>query len=394
MQPGRLGVAQWLRNGAPFVICTGCTSEDKAKLLMALQSRLALIIVMIACLALGWTLSCLGQTSQQPPPPGPERGLTASAAQVSGQRTSGNISGTIVDQSGAVVPGARVALTNAGPPRSPETISGERGQFSFANVPAGAFQLTISAAGFAGQTYSGMLHPGETALVPQIALQVAATVTEVEVGLKPADIAEEQIAVEEKQRVLGAIPNFYVSYLPNAVPLTSRQKFKLAARTVVDPFTLVVVGGTAGVQQAQNHFQGYGQGAQGYAKRFGAGYADTVAGTFIGGAVLPSLLKQDPRYFYKGTGSTHSRALYAIANSVICKGDNGRWQVNYSNILGNLAAGGISNLYYPADDRNGAGLTFENGGIGIGSTAVMNLLQEFVIRKLSRKVPGHDSAKP
>ena len=96
------------------------------------------------------------------------------------------------------------------------------------------------------------------------------------------------------------------------------------------------------------------------AKRYGAGYADIVTGTFIGSAILPSLLKQDPRYFYKGTGSTRSRILYAIANSVICKGDNGRWQANYSSILGSLAAGGISNLYYPAQDRNGAGLTFEN----------------------------------
>jgi hypothetical protein len=139
------------------------------------------------------------------------------------------------------------------------------------------------------------------------------------------------------------------------------------------------------VEQAQNHFRGYGQGAQGYAKRFGAGYADTVAGTFVGSAILPALLKQDPRYFYKGTGSTPSRLAYAIANSVICKGDNRRWQVNYSNILGNMAAGGISNLYYPAQDRDGAGLTFENAAIGIGASAIANVFQEFVIRKLTPK---------
>jgi hypothetical protein len=154
------------------------------------------------------------------------------------------------------------------------------------------------------------------------------------------------------------------------------------------------VAGAAGVEQAQNHFEGYGQGAEGYAKRFGAGYADTITGTFIGGAILPSLLKQDPRYFYKGQGSIESRALYAIANSVICKGDNRRWQVNYSNILGSLAAGGLSNLYYPSDDRNGAGLTFENAAIGIGSTAVANLFQEFLIRKLTPKLPKHEPNKP
>jgi hypothetical protein len=107
-------------------------------------------------------------------------------------------------------------------------------------------------------------------------------------------------------------------------------------------------------------------------------------------------LKQDPRYFYKGTGTKRSRLMYAIANSVICKGDNGRWEANYSSILGSLAAGGISNLYYPEADR-GAGLTFENTLIGIGTTAAANILQEFVIKKLTPNLPSHDpgnTAKP
>ena len=80
----------------------------------------------------------------------------------------------------------------------------------------------------------------------------------------------------------------------------------------------------------------------------------------IGDAILPSILKQDPRYFYKGSGTTRSRILYALANAVVCKGDNGHWQPDYSGILGSLAAGGISNLYYPASNRNGVQLTFEN----------------------------------
>ena len=94
--------------------------------------------------------------------------------------------------------------------------------------------------------------------------------------------------------------------------------------------TWLVVGAFAGVEQAGNTFAGYGQGAQGYGKRFGANYADGLSDTMIGGAILPSLFKQDPRYFYKGTGTIRSRAMYAIANAVICKGDNGRWQPNYS----------------------------------------------------------------
>jgi hypothetical protein len=275
-------------------------------------------------------------------------------------------------------------------------LSGGDGGFSFADIAPGAFQLTVTATGFATRTFSGTLYPGEIERLPPMALEVAAAITEVQVGLtraEVAEVAEQQLKIEEKQRVLGIIPNFYVSYVPHAAPLTAKQKFKLAMRTVVDPFTFLVVGGTAGVEQAQNHFFEYGQGAEGYAKRFGANYADTVTGTFIGGAILPSLLKQDPRYFYKGTGSTQSRFLYAIGMSVICKGDNGHWQPNYSGILGSLAAGGISNLYYPAIDRDSAALTFDNTAIGIGSSAISNLLQEFVIRKLTPKLK-RDASQP
>jgi hypothetical protein len=273
-------------------------------------------------------------------------------------------------------------------------LSDGEGHYLFSNVAAGSFRLTITSAGFATQTVSGMLHSGEGYVVPQKPLEVATNITDVEVGVSPEEVAEEQIKVEEKQRVLGVLPNFYVSYVPNAVPLTAKQKFRLAWKTVVDPFSFVFVGGVAGVEQAQNHFNEYGQGGEGYAKRFGAGYADTVSSTFIGSAILPSLLKQDPRYFYKGSGSTGSRALYAIANSVICKGDNRRWQPNYSAIAGALAAGGISNLYYPANDRNGVELTFENAAIGIGGTAVSNLFQEFVIRKLTPKVRDNKTGQP
>jgi hypothetical protein len=293
-----------------------------------------------------------------------------------------------------VVTGAHVKLTGDNQSLNQEILSGTNGEFSFANITPGGFHLTVSSPGFAPQTFSGTLYSGEMFLVPQIALTVAANLSEVDVGLSRIDVAEEQIKVEEKQRVLGIVPNFYVSYIPNAVSLTPRQKFKLAWKTSVDPVTFLIVGASAGVEQAQNHFNGYGQGTEGYAKRFGAGYADTVSGTFIGGAILPSLLKQDPRFFYKATGSFRVRFLYALAASVVCKGDNGHWQANYSNVLGNLASGGISNLYYPDQDRNGAGLTFENGAIGIATGAVANLLQEFVIRKLTPKAPPTDPARP
>jgi len=194
--------------------------------------------------------------------------------------------------------------------------------------------------------------------------------------------------------VLGVIPNYYVSYVANAAPLNTRQKFQLAWKSTVDPYTFGFTAAIAGIEQAQNRFSGYGQGAQGYGKRYGATYADLVTSTYIGGAILPSLLKQDPRYFYKGTGSKKSRALYAIANAVICKGDNGHWQPAYSAILGSLASGGISNLYYPASDRDGVALTFENALIGIGASAGANLLQEFVIRKFTPNLPTYTPSTP
>jgi len=306
----------------------------------------------------------------------------------------GTISGTVVDQSGAMVAAAKVTLTHEDQSPGQDTLSASDGEFSFASVAPGTFHLTVTANGFAPQTTSGALHSGEIFSVPQIALAVAANVAEVNVSLTQIEVAQEQIALEEKQRVLGVIPNFYVSYIPDAAPLTPKQKFGLAWRSTIDPVNFAITGIIAGVQQAQNDFSGYGQGAQGYGKRFGASYADGVAGTFIGSAILPSLLKQDPRYFYKGTGSKRFRALYAMANSVICKGDNGHWQANYSNILGNFAAGGISNLYYPASDREGAELTFENGLIGIGATAAANLFQEFVVRKFTPNLPKREAPQP
>jgi hypothetical protein len=300
----------------------------------------------------------------------------------------------VVDQTGAAVAGAQVKLSREDQFPGQEASSDEDGRFAFANIAPGPFQLSIVMKGFSTQAASGFLQSGEIHVIPQITLAVATAVTEVHVEPPREEVAEDQIKEQEKQRVLGVVPNFYVSYVRNAVPLTPKQKFELAWKTSVDPVSFGVNGAVAGIQQAQNEFSGYGQGAQGYAKRYAASYGDLLTSTFIGGAVLPSLLKQDPRYFYKGTGSKRSRILYAIANSVICKGDDGHWQANYSSIVGSLAAGGISNLYYPANSREGLELTFENALIGIGEAAAVNILQEFVVRKISKNVPNHEPANP
>ena len=299
----------------------------------------------------------------------------------------------MVDQTGASIAGAHVKLARADQSPQQEALAGDDGQFSFANIAPGPFQLTIEAPGFAPQTVSGTLHPGEKQVVTQIQLAVASAVTQVQVALSRVEVAEAELKEEEKQRILGVIPNYYVSYVPNALPLTPKQKFELAWKNAVDPVNFAIVGAFAGIQQAQNQFSGYGQGAEGYAKRYGASYADLATGSFFGDALFPALMKQDPRYFYKGTGSVRSRILYALANAVICKGDKGRWQASYSAILGSLAAGGISNLYYPPKNR-GVELTFEGAAIEIGESAVGNLFQEFVIRKFTPNAPKYRPAHP
>jgi hypothetical protein len=297
----------------------------------------------------------------------------------------GYISGTILDQSGAVNVGADVRLADERQTFHQQVKSGGNGEFLFTAVAAGSFHLTVKSPGFSTREFSATLLPGETYLVPPIILTVAPAVTELHVSdhpLTPVQVADMQVNEQQKQRVFGFIPNFYVSYDRDALPLNAKQKFKLAWKTTSDPFTIVGVAALAGIEQAANAFDGYGQGTQGYFKRLGASYADAIAGTYIGSAMLPSLLKQDPRYFYKGTGSARSRLLYALATPVICKGDNMHWQPNYSNVAGSFAAAGISYLYYPQSDRN-AGLVVQNSLIRLGEMAFEGVLQEFVVRRFT-----------
>lgn len=357
-----------------------------------------LVWLSLCVAACGFTVSVAAQS--QPSPPAQEepiRILEASGIDRSvtednaGRRSPGYITGTVLDKTGAAAVGAQVELRQEDQSLNRNALSGDNGQFYYADVSPGPFQLIVTAEGFQTQKVSGSLHPGEAYIVPEIKLAVANVATEVEVrvSLTPVEVADDQIKAQEKQRVLGFIPNFYVSYVPDAVPLSSRQKFGLAWKSTSDPFTFVGVAAIAGVQHVTNDFEEYGQGAQGYAKRFGAAYADVVSGTFIGSAILPSLLKQDPRYFYKGTGNAPSRFLYALANTVICKGDDRRWQPNYSGIFGSFATGGISYLYYPKSDNAASQLVLQNSLIRIGETAFENVLQEFIIRRLTPRLQHH-----
>lgn len=295
----------------------------------------------------------------------------------------GSIHGVVMNHQQEVYEGARVELSVPGETAARSAVTDANGRFSFSGVPAGTFTITASASGFTTAKVAGKLQDAQSLEVPAIELSLAEASSSVRVTASQQEIATEEVHLEEKQRVLGVIPNFYVVYDANPAPLTPRQKFSLAWRQTIDPVTFLSAGFFAGIEQAQNTYAGYGQGAQGYAKRYGADYTDGVVGDMLGGAMFPSLLHQDPRYYYKGSGSVASRALHAVAMSFLCKGDNGRWQFDYSALAGNLAAGGISDLYYPASDKNGFSVILTSTAIGMGEDAIGNLFQEFVVKKLT-----------
>jgi hypothetical protein len=188
--------------------------------------------------------------------------------------------------------------------------------------------------------------------------------------------AQRELDAQKKQHLFGVVPTYNAVISGKAVPLNARQKFDLAFKSAITPYQFALVGLVAGIGQAQDSFPEYGQGMEGYAKRFGAGYADAFNGAILGNALFPALLHQDPRYFRKGAGSFKSRLWYAIGTTVRCRGDNGKWQPNISNLTGNIAAGGISNLYYPESDR-GVGLAFERGVVVTAEGAFGAVLLEF-----------------
>jgi Carboxypeptidase regulatory-like domain len=307
---------------------------------------------------------------------------------------STSISGIVLDPNGTGIPGARVALSGQNGTEERVVLADDQGKFTVADLPPGTFRITIAAAGFKTFTFDQIvLAPSEKRELPAITLSVAGTSADVEVVATQEEVAQAQVHAAEKQRVLGIVPNFYSSYIWNAAPMTPKLKFGLALRSVTDPVEFMTAGALAGVEQWHNTFPGYGSGSEGYLKRYGAAYADIVVGRMIGSAVLPSLLHQDPRYFYKGSGTITSRALYAIKQTVICRGDDGHSEPNYSHVLGNFAAAGISNLYRAPGDRS-ASLTFRNGFIITGGNAIGNLVREFLLRKITSKVPAYDQGKP
>lgn len=311
----------------------------------------------------------------------PEGSITQTA------EASGAISGTVMDPNGSEVQDAEVVLKTLSGIESRNQHSDSNGEFTFTGLPAGDFKLMVSGRGWGTYVSPEIeLRAGEFHIVPNIVLSPA-TSSVVRVTANPAELSEEQAQIAEQQRILGVFPNFYTSFDWNAPPLAAKQKFELAFRSITDPVEFAGPAFVAGFEQAANVFPGYGQGAVGYAKRYGAAYANSFTSKLFSNAVYPSLFHQDPRYFYKGSGTFRARALYAMSAAMITRSDSGRREVNYSYFLGTFTSGGLSNLYYPPENR-GALLTFTNGLADIAGDAGANLVREFVFSRFTTRATG------
>jgi hypothetical protein len=221
---------------------------------------------------------------------------------------------------------------------------------------------------------------------------------EVDKKKQERNAAEGELHVEEHQHLMGFIPYFNTVFGDAAPPLSPSQKFELAFKRSITPLTFIGAGLIAGIGQANNSFPKYGQGAQGYGKRFGSQYADTFDSNMLGSAIFPVILHQDPRYYRMGTGGFRKRFWYSLSAAVRTEGDDGKWQPGFSTILGSFAAGGISNLYFPPPNR-GAGLTFERGSLQVAERALSVMLDEFlpdIQQRLfrSKNLPARTNLQP
>ena len=347
----------------------------------------SLLLCMVPASALAQRTAALGINRSLPDAPLPQSGPQSSAEQTSSAEGSASVSGTVLDTTGAVVPGAQVSLTQ----RDGKTLrmleSGANGEFTFTKLPASSYLVIVNAKGFAPFTSAEFAVTAQQFYeVPSISLSVGMASTEVTVRPTEA-IAAEQIKAEEKQRLIGVVPNFYVSYAHDAAPLTSKQKFSLASHDTLDWTSFVGISVAAGIEQANNSYAGYGQGAAGYGKRWAARFGDGRSSDFLGHAVFPSLFHQDPRYFYQGTGSKKSRLYHALSHPLIARSDSGKNMPNYSYLLGDMCSGALSNAYYPHADR-GANLVFTNAFVGLAGLAGTTVLQEFLGKRLTKNVPN------
>src|SRR5260370_24970507 len=225
---------------------------------------------------------------------------------------TGSILGTVADSNNDTIPYATVVLQK--PVGDPLTVVTEdNGSFAFHGVTPGiAYQITIAAEGFAEWSSSVTVEPGQEKTLTDVTLHISAVQRAVTVTYSSKEGAAQQLKAEEQQRVLRFIPNLYVTYEPHREPLTTKMKFHLAYKDLTHPVFFVRVAAWAGVQQARDNPDEWRQGAKGYGKRLGAGFAVAATGNLITNAILPSLLHQDPRYFYQRTGTNWAQTHHAL----------------------------------------------------------------------------------
>src|SRR6201998_2528914 len=296
---------------------------------------------------------------------------------------TGSILGTVVDTSDDPIPGAHVILQGPAGDRL-TAITKDDGAFAFDQARAGvAYQIIVAAEGFAESNSYITIEPGENKTLPEIRLRILAVQRAVTVSYSSKEVAAQQLKAEEQQRVLGFIPNIFVTYEPHPEALTAKMKFHLAYKGLTHPTFIAFEALWAGVEQADDTTD-YRQGARGYGERFGASLASGTSEALFANAILPSLLHQDPRYFYSGSGTKRSRAWHAILAPFVCQGDNGRSQPNYSQVGGSLISAALSDTYYP-DSQRGPGLVFTNFGTSMGLHVALGLAQEFVLGKFTSK---------
>jgi hypothetical protein len=297
---------------------------------------------------------------------------------------NGDVSGTVMDTNGDVIPGATVSIAGTRNSLRENQTTNDNGFFEFKDITGGdAYLVTVRAEGFEPWVSTPVaVMQGQFSDVPDIKLRLKAEVASITVLANPEQIATEQVHLEEQQRVLGFIPNFYVVYnSKDAAPLTAKLKFQMAYKVATDPVSIVGAAALAGMNQAGDT-PNYQQGWKGYGQRFGAAYGDGVTDIMFGGAILPSIFHQDPRYFYQGTGTVKSRLMHALSNPFICRGDNGQREINVSSMGGDLISAALSNTYYP-DSNRGPGLVFGGFALSTGEREVSSVIQEFVLRKLT-----------
>jgi len=297
----------------------------------------------------------------------------------------GFIQGTAIDSSGAPIYGALVSVEDANGSRY-TTVTDDQGVFRISSLALGKYSVKISASAFSDWTKANVPASATPESELLAVLQVARQVTTVTVGVPPDEVAAGQISHELKQRTLAVIPNFYVTYESHPAPLSPKRKFHLSLRLLVDPTTFAAAGIGAGIQQGKNSYWEWGQGAEGYAKRFAAAYGTAAHNLLITSVLAASVLHQDPRYFYSGRGTAARRAWYAIESAFRTKGDNGKWQPPYAGLIGTVASAEISNTYYPGARTQysllGRSLMFHFVGL-----AAVNLGQEFLLKRLTSHKP-------